>query len=281
MARRSVLFTPGDRGEMQRKAVEFDADTVVFDLEDGVAPSHLTDAREMVKETLATADSSSELCVRVNADPETAAADLDGVLRDGHHPDSVMLPKTASADAVARLDQQLHERDCRASVLALIESAAGVLHAEEIASRPRTDCLLFGAEDLTADTGGMRTDAGTEVLTARSTVVLAATAASIDAVDTHYPDIGDLDGLRADASFALELGYDGKMALHPEQVSVINDAFTPSEERIEWARRIVQAIEETDGDQAVYVVDGEMVDAPQIKQARTILDRARAAGAIE
>lgn len=280
MTRRSVLFTPGDRGEMQRKAVGFGADAVVFDLEDGVAPGEKVTARETVRETLAAIDPDCEVCVRVNVAPETAAADLDAVL-DGSQPDSVMLPKAAGPGDVERLADQLDERDVDLPVLALIESAAGVLSAREIAAVEATDALLFGAEDLAADTGALRTDEGTEVLTARSQVVLAAAAEEVDAIDTHYPDVGDTDGLAEDARFALQLGYDGKMALHPEQVRVINEAFTPDSERVEWAQRILDAESGADTEAAVLVVDGEMVDAPQIKQARRIVERARAGGHIE
>lgn len=280
MTRRSVLFTPGDRGEMQRKAVGFGADAVVFDLEDGVAPGEKVTARETVRETLAAIDPDCEVCVRVNVAPETAAADLDAVL-DGSQPDSVMLPKAAGPGDVERLADLLDERDADLPVLALIESAAGVLSAREIAAVEATDALLFGAEDLAADTGALRTDEGTEVLTARSQVVLAAAAEEVDAIDTHYPDVGDTDGLAEDARFALQLGYDGKMALHPEQVRVINEAFTPDSERVEWAQRILDAEAAADTEAAVLVVDGEMVDAPQIKQARRIVERARAGGHIE
>jgi len=278
MARRSVLFTPGDRPAMHEKAVGFGADTVVLDLEDGVAPANRQRAREAVRSSLSALDPGCELCVRVNADPETAAADLDAVLDGEARPDSVCLPKAGGAADVKRLAEQLADRGASLPVLALVESAAGVLSAEAIAAAEATDAVLFGAEDLAADVGALRTDEGTEVLAARSQVVLAAAAADIDAVDTHYPDIGDTEGLAADAQFALELGYDGKMALHPAQVEVINDAFTPEDERIEWARRVVDAVEAADDDTAVHVVDGEMIDAPQITQARTILDRARAAG---
>jgi len=276
MARRSVLFTPGDEGEMQRKAVGFGADVVVFDLEDGVAPNAKAQARETVRETLASVDPASDVCVRINADPATAAADLDVVL-DGSHPDSVMLPKTHGPDDVDRLVAQLDDHGADLPVLALVESAAGVLAAREIAAVEATDALLFGAEDLAADLGALRTLEGTEVLTARSQVVLAATAAGVDAIDTHHPEIGDTEGLAEAASFALQLGYDGKIALHPAQIDVINEGFTPDEERVAWARAILEA-REANPDAAVLVVDGKMVDAPQIEQARKIVERARAAG---
>ena len=280
MVRRSVLFTPGDRPEMQRKALTFGADTVVFDLEDGVAPSAKVEARATVRETLAAVDADCEVCLRVNADAETAAADLDGVLGPDSTPDSVMLPKTDSAAAVERLRAELDSHGADLPVLALVESAAGVLSAREIAAVPATDALLFGAEDLAADIGALRTDEGTEVLAARSRVVLAAAAEGVDAIDTHYPDIGDTEGLAEDTRFAQQLGYDGKMALHPTQVDVINDAFTPERERIKWAQRIVDARAAEGEDAAVIVVEGEMIDGPQFKQAEQILDRARAAGVL-
>ena len=280
MVRRSVLFTPGDRAEMQRKAVEMDADVVVFDVEDGVALDDKKEARETVRQTLRSIDPDCEVCLRVNADPETAEEDLDGVLGPDSRPDSVMLPKVDGAQAVETLAAQVREHDIELPILALIESAAGVLHAEEIAAVESTDALLFGAEDLAGDIGALRTDEGTEVLAARSQAVLAASAAGIDAIDTHYPDYVDLEGLREDAEFALQLGYDGKMALHPDQVTVINEAFTPPRERIEWARRILDAAGDHP-DRAVFVLDGEMIDAPQIRQAERIRARAQAGDAWE
>jgi citrate lyase subunit beta/citryl-CoA lyase len=278
MVRRSVLFTPGDRRELHRKAIKTGADVVVLDLEDGVGPNAKDEARDTVRETLESRDPGCEVCLRVNATPEVAAADLDGVLGPGTKPDSVMLPKTGSASAVEILADQLRKHGADLPILALVESAAGVLHAEGIASAKPTDALLFGAEDLAGDIGALRTDEGTEVLAARSQVVLAASAAGIDAIDTHYPDYEDLDGLGEDAEFALELGYDGKMALHPDQVRVINDAFTPPADRITWARRILAATSDAP-EKAVFVLDGEMIDAPQIRQAERIRARARAGNA--
>jgi len=278
MVRRSVLFTPGDRAAMQRKAVQMGADTVVFDLEDGVTPNAKDEARTIVRETLRSIDPDCEICLRVNAAADVAREDLDGVLGPDACPDSVMLPKADSGAAVETLATQLDELDVDLPILALVESAAGVLHAEGIAAVESTDALLFGAEDLAGDIGALRTDEGTEVLASRSQVVLAASAAGIDVIDTHYPDYEDLEGLREDAEFALQLGYDGKMALHPAQVDVINEAFTPTRNRIEWAQRILDSVAERP-EQAVFVLDGEMIDAPQIRQAERIRDRAQAGDA--
>ena len=286
MARRSVLFSPGDQPELLRKAPSSGADVVVFDLEDAVAPERKSDAREAVRSVLAdpSFDPDCEVCVRVNPVGVAADADLDAVL-DGDASDAadaVMLPKTADADDVRTLDGLVDEHDRSLPVLALVETAAGVLHAEEIAAADPTDALVFGAEDLAADLGATRTEDGTEVLYAREHAVLAASAADVDAVDTVYTDFEDTAGLREETAFAAELGYDGKMAIHPAQVDPINEAFTPDGDRVEWARKVLAAKEEADAaDAGVFRVEGEMVDAPLVAQAERVVERARAAGAID
>ncbi|MDS0221429.1 CoA ester lyase [Haloarcula sp. S1AR25-5A] len=272
MARRSVLFSPGDDGEKLRKAAASEADVIVYDLEDAVVPDAKPSARETVREAIADVmPAAPELCVRVNPVGSGAEADLDVVL-DGPAPDSVMLPKTREALDVEKLASLLGSHGVNFPVLALVESAAGVLHAEEIAASAATDALVFGAEDLAGDIGATRTDSGWEVSHARQHVVLAARAAGVSPIDTHYPDFDDLDGLRTDAETAVELGYDGKLAIHPAQVPVINETFTPDERRVEWAERILDARDAADG--GVFVVDGEMIDAPQVKQALRIVERA-------
>ncbi|WP_435117034.1 HpcH/HpaI aldolase/citrate lyase family protein [Halolamina sp. C58] len=279
MARRSLLFSPGDRPELMRKAPESGADTVCFDLEDAVAPSQRAAARESVREVLADPafDPDCEVTVRVSVD---AAADLDALLDgapDSMRLDGVMVPKVAEPEDVQWVADLLDEHDVDPALLALVETARGVLRAEDIADARATDALVFGAEDLAADVGATRTDEGTEVLHARQQVVLAASAAGIDAIDTVFTDFEDETGLRETTEFALQLGYDGKMAIHPAQVGVINDAFTPSPERVEWAERVLDARDEAEREgRAVFSVDGEMIDAPLIAQAERVLERAAA-----
>jgi len=180
MPRRSVLFTPGDRPEMLRKAPGAGADVLVFDLEDAVAPERKAEAREAVRNVLADPEFApdAEVCVRVNPTGIAADDDLRGVLGDGSEDeaepsgedaaarvratlDAVMAPKVGSAGDAETLADLLDERDAEVPVLALVETAAGVLAAEEIASVPAVDALVFGAEDLAADLGATRTDEGT------------------------------------------------------------------------------------------------------------------------
>jgi citrate lyase subunit beta/citryl-CoA lyase len=280
MARRSVLFSPGDQPELMRKAPGAGADVVVFDLEDAVAPGEKDAAREAVREVVTDPgfDPSCEVCVRVNPVGAGAGDDTEAVLAGGEGVDSVMLPKTADAEDAETLGRLLDEADASAPVLALVESAAGVLNAQAIAAADPTDALVFGAEDLSADIGATRTDEGTEVVHAREHVVLAASAAGVDAIDTVYTNIEDTDGLAEETRFAAQLGFDGKMAIHPVQVAPINDAYTPSEDEIEWAERVLEAKREADAEgRGVFRVDGEMVDAPLVAQAERVLERRDAA----
>jgi len=280
MVRRSVLFSPGDQPDLMRKAPSAGADVVVFDLEDAVTPGQKDEARDAVDAVLSDPefDPDCEVCVRVNPVGSGAGADVESVLAGGNAADAVMLPKTGDGEDVETLGRLLAEADAQAPVLALVESARGVLNAQEIALAGPTDALVFGAEDLSADIGATRTDEGTEVLHAREHVVLAASAADVDAIDTVYTDIEDTEGLAEETRFAAGLGFDGKMAIHPAQVAPINDAYTPPAEDVEWAERVLAAKERADeDDRGVFRVDGEMVDAPLVAQAERVIERARAA----
>ena len=289
MARRSLLFSPGDRPELMRKAPATGADVICFDLEDAVAPGRKDEARAAVREVLVDPDfdPDAEVCVRLTA--TAPAADLDalvGATGDGSDdPDSslgldaVMLPKVEDADRVERVAALCADRGLDPAVFALVETASGVLSAASIAAADATSAVAFGAEDLAADVGATRTDEGTEVLYAREHVVLAASAADVDALDTVYTDFSDAEGLREETAFALTLGYDGKLAIHPSQIDPINEAFTPDAEEVEWAARVLDARDEADrADRGVFSVDGEMIDAPLIAQAERIVERAAAAG---
>ena len=271
---------------MLRKAPDVGADVVVFDLEDAVAPGRKDEAREAVSEALDEVDSDSEVLVRVT--PDEWAADLDRVFAGEARPDGLMLPKVGSAEDVKTLAASLDDRNKKSGekgegdgpmpIVALIESARGVLQAPAIADTHPVEALCFGAEDLAADIGAQRTVEGTEVLYARERVVLAAASAGIDAIDTVFTDIGEPSRLREETAFTRGLGYDGKMAIHPAQVPVINDAFRPDSERVEWAERVLDAREAADAEnRGVFRVDDEMIDPPLIAQAERIVALARAA----
>ena len=283
MARRSLLFSPADRPELLRKGPDSGADIVCSDLEDAVTPERKPEAREGLVELLSdpSFDPECEVCVRINSDRAAAEADLEVLLgADADlRLDSLMVPKAESADEVQWLVEEMARWDADLPILCICESAAGVLHAEELAAHEAVDALLFGAEDLSADIGATRTREGTEVLHAREHVVLAAAAGGVDAIDTLVTDIEAETHLAEDTRFGMELGYDGKMCIHPAQVPVVNEAFTPEAERVEWARRILEAAAEAETEgRGVFRVDGEMVDAPLVTQAERVRERAEAAG---
>ena len=275
MVRRSVLFSPADQPELLRKAPATGADVVVFDMEDGVLPAQKATARDDLRSVLGDIDPECELCVRINPLDSGGTADLDAILPERATVDSIMLPKVSSPEQVRTLRDHLPENDS-IPVLALLETAGGILDAPAIAAQEAVDALLLGAEDLAADIGATRTAAGEEVSYARQRVVLAASHAGIDAIDTLVTDFEDTELLRTDTLRAVQFGFDGKMAIHPRQVGVINEIFVPDEDEIDWARRVLAAREDTDG-RGVFAVDGEMIDAPLLSQAEQILERARAA----
>ena len=230
MARRTVRFTPGDRPEMLWTAATSGADVIVFDLEDAVSPPRKDDARESVRELLADPgfDPDCEICMRVNASPAAIESDLDTIVPPSGELslDSVMRPKAGRPTAIRHPDDELATR-VTVPILALIESARGVLAADEIAAVPVTDALVFGAEDLAADIGASRTDEGTERCFARQRVVVAAAAHDCDAIDTLVADFEDEDRLRADTERSLQFGFNGKLAIHPAQVGPSNETSTP------------------------------------------------------
>lgn len=280
--RRSVLFSPGDRPDMMRKAPATGADVVVFDLEDAVAPDKKGEAREAVNEVLQDfgpdPDTAPNPEVLVRVTPDAWGKDLDRAVAGEPRLDGIMLPKVGSAADIEALAAGLDERSADVPVAALIESASGVLNAAEIADADPVDALCFGAEDLAADVGAERTPEGIEVLYAREKCVLAAASAGIDAIDTVFTEIGERDRLREETEFARGLGYDGKMAIHPAQVGVINEAFTPNADRVAWANRVLDARDEAEREsKGVFRVDDEMVDAPLIAQAERIVALADAA----
>jgi citrate lyase subunit beta/citryl-CoA lyase len=273
MPRRCVLFTPADKPDMLRSAPGSGADVLVADLEDGVGPSDKERARETVRAVLPDLAVDGELWLRVNDREELLAADT-ALLDDGGVTaalDGVVVPKATGRESVERVTDR-YPAGVDLPALALVENARGVLRAAAIADTEGVDALLFGGEDLAGDAGLTRTEGSEELLYARQRTALAAAAAGIDALDGIHTDIGALDALRADAETALQFGYDGKMAIHPTQVDPITDVFTPDEEEVAWARRVVEAAAERE--EGVFLLDGELIEAPIRKQAERTLERA-------
>lgn len=245
----------------------------MFDLEDSVEAGRKDDARRAVAEYLRTdAASASQRWVRINSSHSSWWSDDLAWLAEAGSFDAVVVPK---AEASADIERASHAAGGRA-VVPLLETSRGILQATAIATaRATIPALLFGAEDLTAEIGVPRTVDGDELIVARSLVVLAASAAGADAIDAVFIDIAATDQLRRDAERARALGFRGKMAIHPSQIPVIHDVFTPSAEEIERARRIVEASDAAAAaGLGVIRLDDRMIDAPVVSRARKILSLA-------
>ena len=282
MVRRSLLYCPGDDRGMMEKAVGTDADTVIFDLEDAVAPAAKDDARGTVQALLDDLSGTApDRCVRINPYDRRGRADVEAVVGGASTPpDAIALPKVDTPETVEALADHLADLGADGvDIIPLIETARGVVAVEGIAAASGVDAVAYGDQDFTADIGATVTDDKTESLYARQRTVVAAAAAGVDAVDTVWTDIGDTQGLREQAEFAVDIGFDGKLAIHPDQIPVINDAFTPTPDQLEWAEAVLDGHERAaDADEGVFTVDGQMIDPPLVERARTVVERAEAAG---
>ena len=286
---RSWLFVPGNRDRMIAKAASVGADVVMFDLEDSVPPEEKANALGKVSRYLATQPTSSTrgdtkpaAFVRVNrSEGEGLAAQLGPLVRGGLV--GVCIPKVESPIDVATVSDMLSEFEARASLPAgsvwvqpIIETALGLLHAEQIAGcDTRVLALAFGAEDFALDMGIDRLDAVAELDQARWHVSVSARAAGVLAVDCVYPRIDDERGLIQETTRAKQMGYQGKQIIHPRQIEAVHSAFAPTRKEIENARRIVEAFEAArlEG-KGTTALDGRMIDEPVAERARRLLSEA-------
>ena len=269
-SRRSLLFVPAVRPDRFPKALATGADAVCLDLEDGVGFGAKDEARISALELLASrAPTRAEISLRIN-DPKTdlGQRDLDAIVRAGARLDALMLPKVSGPEEVREVETKLSGALDGVPLIVQIETAAGVANVREIgAASDNIAVLFFGAIDLSADIGcEVEWDA---LLHARSEVVLASALAGVSALDSPFMDVSAVEDLAKESRRTRGLGFVGKAAIHPTQVSVIQDAFSPTSDEIEWARRIVEAYEKNDG--GVLLVDGKLIERPVIAGAQRML----------
>lgn len=278
MILRSLLFVPGDRPDRMNKAINLGADALIFDLEDSVAISKKSIARDCVAEILKSPrENDVKLFVRINP-IESAFFEQDIDFLKNNKPDAIMLPKANSTQSVEYLCKHFNELPPILPIAC--ETAAGLFELGTFRNCAKSLCgITWGAEDLCADIGAA-TNRGddnkflTPYQIARSLTLFASHAAGVPAIDTVYPAIQDIDGLKEYASNAARDGFTGMLAIHPAQIPIINQAFTPSEEQIEYANLIINTFKEN-SENGVVQINGKMIDAPHIKQAERILERAR------
>jgi citrate lyase subunit beta / citryl-CoA lyase len=277
MRLRSLLFVPGDQPERMEKALGSGADALILDLEDAVTPDRKKESRACVAKFLSRGARSMPLFARINAlGSGMADDDLAAIIL--HEPDGIVLPKAEGSRSLIDLEQRLKALgDAHAAILPIAtETPAAIFALGSYGDvTPRLCGLTWGAEDLPAAMGAATPREADGRYTppyevARSLLLFGAHAAGVPAIETVYPAFRDLDGLKAYATRGRRDGFSGMMAIHPAQVEVINAAFTPSDVEIAWARRIVELFEKNPGTGALSL-DGKMVDAPHLKQAKRLL----------
>lgn len=281
---RSFLFVPGDSERKLEKARDAGADAVIVDLEDSVAAENRPRARELARAYIEGRD---DVWLRINpVDSGEAAADLQAVMPAA--PSGIVLPKARSADDAARLATKLDELEGRFGIAAghtrilpiCTERPRALFSLDSyVGATPRLAGLTWGAEDLSAALGAraIRGDDGNWLAPyelARSLCLFAAAAAEVAAIDTVYTDFRDSEGLASFAARAARDGFTGMLAIHPAQVATINDAFTPGDDEVARAERIVALFRDNPG-AGTLALDGEMIDKPHLVQARRVIGLAR------
>ena len=289
-SRRALLYMPGDDRRKIEKATTLGVDCICMDMEDGVAITRKTEARAVIAQAMKELDfGKSERCIRINS-IGSGFEKFDLAAAVAANPDTVVVPKIETARQVKEISEyiemyELSARMARGSIRMLVgvETAKGILNLKDIAEADkRLEAIIFGAEDFAASIGATRTKEGSEVLYARSAVITACAANDLQAIDMVYIDFRDVEGLRAEAEEGARLGFSGKQIIHPNQVEAVQAAFTPSEEAIEYAQRVVRAFSASQKEgKGAFALDGKMIDMPLLKNAQKVLDRAKAAGKIQ
>jgi len=283
--RRSLHFVPGANEKMMGKALTLGADALIFDLEDSVTPEAKLAAREAVCDWLdENHECGKERLVRVNPlDSPWGGDDLEAIVM--HQPDGIVLPKVfsretvESVDSILRMAEKMLPEQATLPRLVLIgtEDAGAVFNLPLMTSHPRVDGLTWGAEDLSVSLRARRKrDSNGNYLEVfgfvRSYCLLAAAAAGVQPIDSVYTDIRDIAGLCRESETAADMGFTGKLTIHPDQIEVVNAAFTPSSEEIERAESLLQAFEEhRRSGKMAFTFEGSMVDVPHLKHAEQLL----------
>ena len=269
--RRSFIFSPGLRPDMFPKALASGTDIVCVELEDGIAPKDKAAAREggLGLFVEPQSDDGVERIVRINClRTEFGLLDVQAVIATDTPPPALMLPKVMSPDEIVWLDDLLTERGHDTRLHIIIETNQALEAAYDIAhASKRIDALFFGGVDMAAELRCK--NAWEPLLYARSRVAHAAASVGIEAIDVPYLDLEDPEGMRQEANLARDLGFSGKGSIHPKQVPILNEVFTPDEAAVAHARRILKAF--ADADTGLVVVDGKLIEKPVLRDMTRII----------
>lgn len=284
-----MMFVPGNNPSMMQDAYIYGADSLMLDLEDSVMLAEKDAARRLVYHALKEVNyGTTEMVVRINPlNTPYGVKDIEAVVKAGV--DVIRMPKTETAEEVKEVEAEIErvEREIgvpvgKTQIMAAIESALGVINAYSIAtSSKRMMGIALGAEDYCANLKTNRSKDGTELLLARETIVVAARAAGIDALDTVFSDMNDMETFKNEVAFIKKLGFDGKSIINPRQIDIVHEIFAPSQKEIDKARLILNAIKEAERKgSGVISLNGKMVDKPVVIRAQRCIDIAIASGLI-
>ncbi len=287
-SRRALLYMPGDDWKKITKSVTLSVDSICMDMEDGTALNRKAEARATIVKALQELDfGKSEKLARINSvGSGFEKDDIQAVLP--FHPDGIVIPKIEELSQIQWAHEIIEAAELSNGwpvnsirMLVGVETAKGILNLKDIASHARLDAIIFGGEDYAASVGATRTKDAIELLYAREATVTACAAFGIQPIDIVMIDFKDIEALRVESEFGARLGFMGKQIIHPAQVGPVQEAFTPNDEAIAYAKRIVETFEAAQKSGAgAYALDGKMIDMPLLKNAQKVLDRAKAAGKI-
>jgi len=278
---------PGDDRRKIEKATRLGVDSICMDMEDGVAANQKAEARAVIAQAVKDLDfGQTERCIRING-IGTGLEKRDLAAALATRPDAIVVPKIETAEQVKWVSDHIETYELSSNaklggirLLVGVETAKGILNLKEIAGADkRLEAIIFGGEDFAASIGAVRTKEATELLYARQATVTACSANDLQAIDIVFIDFKDNEGLRLEAEQGAGFGFSGKQIIHPNQVPVVQEAFTPSEEAIAYAKRVVESFDASQrAGKGAYALDGKMIDMPLLKNAEKVLDRAKAAG---
>lgn len=284
--RRTMMFVPANSPKMINAADIYGADSIMFDVEDAIAITEKDTARILISNALKSLKFKSETVVRINHPTQTPYGmdDLKVILPA--KPNMIRLPKVEAveeldivANEIEKAEKEYGFPEGSITIIAAIESVKGLYDVRAICKHPRMTAIALGAEDFIANIKTQRTKSGVELYHARSEILMAARDAEIQCFDTVFSDVNDMEGFANEVTLIRDMGFDGKSVVHPKQIKVVNEIFTPNEKQIKHAVKVLKSFDEaTKNNKGVIAVDGKMIDGPIVVRAERIVAQAKAAG---